>query len=75
MHMVNQRHKDPGKQAVHLNIWTRYRPGGRDTGASIKVKVPGNMPPVIAYFFGLLVQPGVCYLTILVDFSLGKGIL
>ena len=46
----------------------------RGGGSSI-VKVPGDVPPARVYFFGLLVQPRVYFLAILVELSLGKGML
>ena len=49
----------------------RHHGGG---GSSI-VKVPGDVPPARVYFFGLLVLPRVYFLTILVELSLGKGML
>ena len=48
--------------------------GSREGGSSI-VKVPGEGPPIRVYFFGLLVWPRVYFLAILVEFSLGKGML
>ena len=44
-------------------------------GSSSIVKVPGDVPPTRVYFFGLLVKPWVYFLAILVEFSLGKGML
>ena len=52
----------------HKSITTR---GG---GSSI-IKVPGDAPPTRVYFFGLLVWPRVYFLAILVELSLGKGML
>ena len=43
-------------------------------GSSI-VKLPGDVPPARVYFFGLLVWPRVYFLAILVELSLGKGML
>ena len=37
--------------------------------------LPGDLPPARVYFFGLLVSPRVCFLAILVNFSLGNGML
>ena len=50
-------------------MFRRFTGGG---GSSI-VKVPGDVLPTRAYFFGLLVKPRVYFLAILVEFSLGKG--
>ena len=42
-------------------------------GGSSIVKVPRDVPPARVYFFGLLVYPRVYILAILIEFSLGKG--
>ena len=46
----------------------------RGGGSSI-VRVPGDVPPTRVYFSGPLVLPRVYFLAILVEFSLGKGML
>ena len=47
----------------------------RGGGGSSIVKVPGDVPPTRVYFFGLLVLPSVYFSAILVELSLGKGML
>ena len=47
---------------------------GEGGGSSID-KVPGDAPSTRVYFFGLLVYPRVYFWAILVEFSLGNGML
>ena len=55
--------------------WRLHGGGGGGRFFSSIVKVPGDVPPARVYFLEPLVEPRVYFLAILVEFSLGKGML
>ena len=63
------------KSAIVKGInMVKCRSGPRGEGSSI-MTVPGDVPSAGVYFFGLLVKPWAYFLVILINFSLGKGML